>query len=181
MELCSIHTTTYFHNCNDFFNSFIYGQWFLQRFFQKNLCENLGSVWVSISDKSVTCCLAFKTWQSSNNDWFSIPLNTSAVDQDAKLDAMKWKFDWKLYVYNLPRLRPEICLPGKRNRICWIAFKRESNASYDGGRYDDIKKTCKLLYTCIKSKRRVSRTLIGSLATGISMFVSMPQLCCIVS
>ena len=43
-SLSSIHTTTFFHNCNDFFNSFIYGQRFLQRFFQKNLCENLCSV-----------------------------------------------------------------------------------------------------------------------------------------
>ena len=43
-KLLSIHTTTFFLNCKDFFNSFIYGQRFLQRFFQKNLGENLCSV-----------------------------------------------------------------------------------------------------------------------------------------
>ena len=42
--LSSIHTTSFFHSCKDFFNSFIYGQQFLQRYFQKNLCENLCSV-----------------------------------------------------------------------------------------------------------------------------------------
>ena len=31
--LSSRHTKTFFHNCKDFFNSFIYGQLFLQRFF----------------------------------------------------------------------------------------------------------------------------------------------------
>ena len=44
MQLSFIHTTTFYHNCNDFFNSFLYGQQFLQRFFQKDLCENLCSV-----------------------------------------------------------------------------------------------------------------------------------------
>ena len=39
-SLSSILTTTFFHNCNDFFNSFIYGQRFSQ-FFWKNRCENL--------------------------------------------------------------------------------------------------------------------------------------------
>ena len=34
MQLSSIHTTTSFHNCNDFFNSFfIYGQQFSKQFF----------------------------------------------------------------------------------------------------------------------------------------------------
>ena len=32
-QLSSIHTTAFFHNCNDFFNSFIYVQQFSQRFF----------------------------------------------------------------------------------------------------------------------------------------------------
>ena len=43
-SLSSIHTTTFFHNCKDLFNSFIYGQRFSQRFFLKNPCENLCSV-----------------------------------------------------------------------------------------------------------------------------------------
>ena len=34
-QLSSIHTTTFFHNCNDFFNSFVYGQRFLQQFFSE--------------------------------------------------------------------------------------------------------------------------------------------------
>ena len=38
MQLSSIHTTTFCHNCNDFFNSFIYGQRF-SRLFEKNLCS----------------------------------------------------------------------------------------------------------------------------------------------
>ena len=42
-----IHTHyNFFHNCNDFFNSFIYVQRFSQQFFYKNLCENLCSVCV---------------------------------------------------------------------------------------------------------------------------------------
>ena len=43
-SLSSIHTTTLFHNCKDFFNSFIYGQQFPQQFFWKNRCEILCSV-----------------------------------------------------------------------------------------------------------------------------------------
>ena len=34
-SLSSIHTKTFFHNCKDFFNSFLYGQQFLQQFFGK--------------------------------------------------------------------------------------------------------------------------------------------------
>ena len=43
-SLSPIHTTTFFHNGNDFFNSFIYGQRFSQQFSWKNLCENYCSV-----------------------------------------------------------------------------------------------------------------------------------------
>ena len=35
VQLFSIHTTTFFHNCNNFFNSFICGQQFLRRFLWK--------------------------------------------------------------------------------------------------------------------------------------------------
>ena len=38
MQLSSIHTT-FFHNCNDFFNSFIYWKRLLQQFLQENLCS----------------------------------------------------------------------------------------------------------------------------------------------
>ena len=38
MSLSSIHTTTFFRYCNHFFNSFIYGQRFSQRFFDKGPC-----------------------------------------------------------------------------------------------------------------------------------------------
>ena len=33
MQSSPIHTTTFFHNCNDFFHSFLYGQQFSRRFF----------------------------------------------------------------------------------------------------------------------------------------------------
>ena len=39
MPLSSIHTITFFHNCNYFFNSFIYAQQFSQRFFRKNVVK----------------------------------------------------------------------------------------------------------------------------------------------
>ena len=40
-SLSPILTTTFFHNCNVFFNSFIYGQQFSQLFFLINRWENL--------------------------------------------------------------------------------------------------------------------------------------------
>ena len=43
-KMCSylpytLHTTTFFHNCNDFFNSFLYEQQFSHQIFEKNLCS----------------------------------------------------------------------------------------------------------------------------------------------
>ena len=35
----SIHSSTFFHNCNNFSNSFLYGQQFFQRFLYENLCS----------------------------------------------------------------------------------------------------------------------------------------------
>ena len=35
IQLSSLHTTTFCHNCSNFFNSFINGQQFLQRFFRR--------------------------------------------------------------------------------------------------------------------------------------------------
>ena len=42
--LSSIHTTAVFHNCNYFFNSFIYGSRSSQQIFWKTCCENCCSV-----------------------------------------------------------------------------------------------------------------------------------------
>ena len=39
MQLSYIHATTFFNHCNNFFNSFIYGQRFSKQGFQKTLCS----------------------------------------------------------------------------------------------------------------------------------------------
>ena len=42
MQLSSIHTSTCCHNCNNFFNSSIYGQRFFRQMFTVFLCSVLG-------------------------------------------------------------------------------------------------------------------------------------------
>ena len=55
MQLSSIHTTTFFHKCNNFFNCFTFGQLFSRRFLRKIfavlcvVCEGLINVYSSLT------------------------------------------------------------------------------------------------------------------------------------
>ena len=53
MQLSSQHNTTFFHNWNNFSNSFYIWATILQQFFQKNLCSFACSVWVPLVAKAI--------------------------------------------------------------------------------------------------------------------------------